>query len=368
MRLLFTSTSYPAGPDDWRGVFILRMLEGLAKRDDLQVAAWCPPGDLPGGVANALQSDDERWLREMTNVGGIAHLLRTRPVLGVRTGLGLVERIRRACNATDADLFHLNWLQSALGLPRSDTPAVVTVLGTDLQILGLPFVRALLARRFSGRRVTLCPNADWMVPILEKRFRSSVRVRCMPFGIDARWYQVERRVDRNTPPRWLCVTRLTPGKLGPLLEWAEAPFGSGERELHLIGPLQDRTVRIPDWVKYHGPAPSEELRTRWFPTATGLISLSTHPEGRPQVMLEAMAAGLPLIASANPAHLDLIRDGRTGRICKDPADFSAALSSVETPAKNAEFGAAARSEAQRRFGTWDDCAARYAAIYKELVS
>lgn len=367
MRILFTSTSYPINSGDWQGLFIERMLEGLSRRPDIAIEAWCPPGVLPKGIANALREDDESWFRRLASQGGIAHLLRKHPVRGLASSIQLVRRIRRACRLSEPDLFHVNWLQCALGLPSNQTPALVTALGTDMQFLRVPMVRRLLTNRFARREVVLCPNADWMVPILEQTFGPSIRVRCVPFGIDSAWYRGERSLDTTQPHRWLCVTRLTAGKLGPLFEWAEDLFQSSGRELHLIGPHQDKAIRIPDWVKHHGPASPKQLREQWFPRATGLISLSTHPEGRPQVMLEAMAAGLPVLASSNPAHLDLVTHRGTGWICNQLADLEAGLSFIENSGNNSDMGDRARKEARRRFGDWDDCTSRYAALYKELL-
>jgi glycosyltransferase involved in cell wall biosynthesis len=163
------------------------------------------------------------------------------------------------------------------------------------------------------------------------------------------------------------VTRLTAGKLGPLFEWTEGLFRSPGRELHLIGPQQDKTIHIPDWVKYQGPASPEQLRMESFPRATRLLSLSTHPEGRPQVMLEAMAAGLPILASSNPAHVDLVTHRGTGWICNESTDFEAGLSFIEDSGNNSDMGDLAREQARLRFGDWDDCASRYANLYEELL-
>jgi len=367
MRILFTSTSYPAEPSDWQGLFISRMLEGLSRRQELTIEAWCPPGTLPGGVASALREGDEAWFRQLASRGGIAHMLRKHPVHGLASGVQLVRRIRRACRSADPDLFHINWLQCALGLPSKRTPALVTVLGTDMQLLRIPLVRRSLAGTFKQRKIVLCPNADWMVPILEQSFGPHVPVRCVPFGIDNAWYRSERSLDPTQPQRWICVTRVTAGKIGPLFEWAESQFRTHQRELHLIGPHQDKTIRIPDWVHYHGPASPERLRMEWFPHATGLLSLSTHPEGRPQVMLEAMAAGLPVLASCNPAHMDLIAHRHTGWICNEIADFEAGISFIEDPRNNGDMSNRTREQARQRFGDWDDCASRYADIYKELI-
>jgi len=364
-KVLLAATSYPADRADWKGLFIQRMVEGLQRRPDLVLSTWCPPGPRPDGVASALAGDDGAWLSDLAAQGGIAHLLRRQPLRGVAGGISLVRRLHRAMRASDADVFHLNWLQNALALPADGRPALVTALGTDMQLLKAPFLVPLLRQRFSRRQVVLCPNADWMVPVLQSHFGDMARVECVPFGIDGAWYAAPHVP--ATPPRWLCVTRITAVKLGPLFEWAAPLFQKGGRALHVIGPRQEGDVAFPEWVHFHGPQTPQQLVETWFPQATGLISLSRHPEGRPQVMLEAMAAGLPVVASRLPAHEDLVAHGKSGWICDDPAGLAEALAHVEERVKNQAMSDRAREIARQRFGDWDDCAARYARQYEWLI-
>src|SRR3546814_20018551 len=67
------------------------------------------------------------------------------------------------------------------------------------------------------------------------------------------------------------------------------PYTTLFRSLHLYGPMEEE-VELPGWVHYHGPASPRLLADEVFPAARGLITLSQHAEGRPQVLLEAMAA------------------------------------------------------------------------------
>lgn len=367
VALLLVGTSYPQSLEDWKGLFIRHMVDALAHRADIELSSWLPPGELAAGVEDATSPDDRHWLGELMDAGGIAHLLRRRPLHGLNAGRQLLQRLRRAYARSDASLFHVNWLQNALALPRDGRPALVTALGTDMQMLRLPGMRVLLRRAFKRRPVTLCPNADWMVEPLERAFGDVARVQALPFGIDRSWYQLERGRPADGIDRWLCVTRLTAAKLGPLFDWGRVHFQRTARELHLFGPMQESTV-VPDWIHFHGPASPEQLRRDWFPNACGLISLSRHAEGRPQVMLEAMAAGLPILASRLPAHEDIVAHAQTGWLCDDPDGFAAGITAIEDPMRNTDMGRHAREWARSNIGDWDDCAARYAAEYQQLLA
>ena len=365
--VLMISTSYPASLSDWRGLFMRHLTDALARRNELRLRLWAPPGDAPDNVACAADGNERRWLSELMASGGIAHLMRRRGLSGLTAPLKLLSMLRAAYRRnSSASLYHVNWLQNALPLPKDGKPILVTVLGTDLQWIGLPMMRSLLRRAFRGHRTVICPNAEWMLPALDAAFGDLAKVHFVPFGIDPSWFRIQRSLENRGPPKWLCVTRLTQGKVGALFEWCRPFFADGKRELHLFGPMQE-PMDVPDWVTYHGPASPSSLCSDWFPHAHGLITLSQHAEGRPQVMLEAMAAGLPIIASRLEAHTDLIRDGDNGRIADGTDDLGQALATLEDTTVNLAMGQRARDWVKAWIGTWDDCAARYAALYQGLL-
>jgi glycosyltransferase involved in cell wall biosynthesis len=365
--VLMTATSYPTDLSDWRGLFIRHLADALGRQSDVALRLWAPPGTLGPGVASALDLGDESWLRQLAQSGGIAHLLRTHPVHGFAAGATLLHRLRRAYRreAESTDVLHCNWLQTMLPAPRG-VPVLATVLGSDMRLLEWPLVASLLRRAMRSRPVMICPNADWMQAPLQRHFGDLAQVRTVPFGIDARWFELQREPQVASAVKWLVVSRLTRDKLGPLFDWARPSFGGPARELHLFGPMQEQ-IELEPWVHYHGPASPEQLRAEWFPQARGLITLSRHSEGRPQVMLEAMASALPIIASDLPAHSDLLRHGETGMLCASAVEFARSLDELEHPANNARIGQAARRWVRDAMGTWDDCAARYRALYAHLL-
>lgn len=367
MRVLLLSTSYPRDASDWRGIFIRHMASSLARTDAVQLSIWAPPGELPETATDATTPAESAWLGKLMAAGGISHLIRqggARAWLAPFTLLRMLAVIYR--RQIDVDIYHVNWLQCALPLPANGKPVLITALGNDLKLLRLPFVRRLLRRAMRHRRVAICPNAEWMQAPLQAAFGDVADVIPVSFGIDDCWYAIGRQAQTSQPRRWLAITRLTADKLGPLFEWSRDCFADGNRELHLFGPMQEN-IDVPAWVHYHGAASPEQLASEWMPGACGLVTLSRHAEGRPQVMLEAMAAGLPIIASDMPAHAALVEPAVTGELCDSPETYRQALDKLEGAAINQRTGEAARRLAAQRFGTWDDCARRYVRIYRRLL-
>ena len=367
MKVFLVSTMYPRDAAGWRGVFIRNMVFGLARSPSMELGVWAPPGELPQNVARATTPSESEWLGKLVDLGGISHMMRSGGVQALLSPIRLLRMLAAAYRRQrDVDVYHINWLQSALPLPRDGKPALITVLGNDLRLLGLPLMRPLLRRVMRHRKVAICPNAEWMSEPLRRAFGDVADIQPVSFGIDPVWYEIQRKPIDDGPKRWLVVARLTAEKMGPLFEWSRELFQDGSRELHLFGPME-QTIDVPSWVRYHGPAAPEQLAREWFPQACGLITLSRHAEGRPQVMLEAMAAGLPIIASRMPAHATVVVDGETGLLCDSPQGYGDALISLEDTGANLRFGEAARRRVQDELGTWDDCAGRYIKIYERLI-
>jgi glycosyltransferase involved in cell wall biosynthesis len=367
-RVLFCATSYPRSSTDWQGIFIRHIADALADSDSIDLRIWSPEGPRHPRASSALTNSDARFLQRLTEAGGIAHLLRNSPQNGVLQGARLAWKLHQAYrrNARWADIFHINWLQCALGLFGLRKPALITVLGTDMALLRNGAVRIAIRSALRRQRVIVCPNAQWMVPELASAIGDLCKsVVYVPFGIDSRWFGLARMPARS-PRIWITVLRVTRAKIGALFEWTR-DLDPAEDQVHLFGPLQEQ-IDIPPWIRYHGAATPEELADEWFPSATGMISLSEHAEGRPQVMLDAMAAGLPIIASAITPHADLIAHEITGLIVKSREEFLQALNFLRDARAADMISERAARCVETQYGTWADCAARYADLYSSLLS
>ncbi len=93
-------------------------------------------------------------------------------------------------------------------------------------------------------------------------------------------------------------------------------------------------------------------------------------EGMPLTVLEAMAAGLPVIASAVDSLPAIIENGRTG-ILFERANHAALAQNIIAclgdPARTRTLGDAARETALKRFSA-ERMAADYARLFQEVLS
>jgi len=114
-------------------------------------------------------------------------------------------------------------------------------------------------------------------------------------------------------------------------------------------------------------------RVRWAGYRTDVNELLAgcdvfvHPsldDAFPTVLLEAMAAGLPVVASRVGGIPEIVVEGVTGRLVP-PGDAAALAAAIDDPALPS-MGAAARERAEREFSTaaW---IARLESVYAEVV-
>jgi L-malate glycosyltransferase len=100
-----------------------------------------------------------------------------------------------------------------------------------------------------------------------------------------------------------------------------------------------------------------------------LVLLPSRIEGLSQSLLEAMALGKPVIASAAAGNLDLISDGVDGRLVK-PGDSTAWARAIDQllgdAAESARLGAAARHTARVTFSL-ERTVERTASLYQSLL-
>jgi glycosyltransferase involved in cell wall biosynthesis len=208
--------------------------------------------------------------------------------------------------------------------------------------------------------------------------------RLAELGVDpdrvARW---DRGVDISrfdpalrTPGRFggelnlLYAGRLTREKGADLL--AEAFLAARKRDprLHLVlaggGPEEPMLrERLGEHATFLGWLSGEELARAYASADIFLFASRTDTFG--QVLLEAQASGLPVVAVAEGGPLSLVRHGETGLLCPPdaPALAAAVVELAANPQRRDALAAAALAEVRLR--TWDAALERLADGYRRAL-
>lgn len=183
-----------------------------------------------------------------------------------------------------------------------------------------------------------------------------IPIRMIPNGVDAEFFNPLSTPRAPVPGvaedavKILTVGRLNPQKgLNTLLTALANIRSRLSRPVRLLivgdGPLrkeleaQSRELRIDDLVLFLGWQEPEAIRG--FYASADFFVLSSLDEGMPNVVLEAMAMGLPILGTDVAGTRDLVIDGKNGRLI--PAQDIPAL-------ENALFQLIERADLRRQMG------------------
>jgi starch synthase len=197
------------------------------------------------------------------------------------------------------------------------------------------------------------------------------KIAVIPYGVDERWFG-----DRGKHARcagktiFLFVGNITIEKGIGVLLTAWRQLKAPDAELWLVGGGAGEALRMAEGVagvRVLGKLGPEALREVYLKASAFVFP--TYFDGFGLVLLEAMASGLPIIATPNCAAPDLIKDGEAGRIF--PVGDSASLcSAMEDVCLNlpawVRKGDAAREIA--RSYLWEAYGSRYADMLREMLA
>ncbi|NIZ01288.1 glycosyltransferase family 4 protein [Thalassospira lucentensis] len=132
------------------------------------------------------------------------------------------------------------------------------------------------------------------------------------------------------------------------LDIAGAPGDISAQELHSM--LNDHGIA--DIAAYHGPVNADQ-RMALFNAVDLFVFPSNYPnEAQPLVVLEAMAAGVPVIASNIATLPEFVRAGETGWLCEpnDPNSLAKTITqAINTPDQTDAMAKAARQMCETDF-------------------
>jgi len=229
-----------------------------------------------------------------------------------------------------------------------------------------------------GSRIVICVSQA-MAERLRTQFphRASAIHACLN-GADEAFFRIDKVVSDDTALRVLAVGNLIRLKGFDVLIEAVARSRHRERmQVNIIGsgperePLLVRAASngLSSHFTFVDAVPATDMPK--YVSEADVFVLSSRSEGRPNVVVEALAGGLPVISTDLEGVRGMVEDGDTGwLVAVDDADALAAAldQAVEDRAELQRRGKRARELAHARIGTWADTARCYEALFQTVLA
>jgi len=390
MNFLLFSTLYPNAAMPHHGVFVENRLRHLLASSGYRARVLAPVPRVPvvGRFLNAYRAGlaapryEERHgipvhhphFPVLPKVGMTLH-----PFLlyaAARRELARMLAAGEQFDLIDAHYFYPDGVAAGLLAREFSLPYVVTGRGTDLNLIPryrLP--RKLIgwtAERASGL-VTVCAAlADDLAALGIDRGRVNVLrngVDLEAFGYDASGAAELGKRHCLESPVLVSVGHLIERKAHDLVIRALATLGEGTLLIAGTGPEEGRLRRLAgalglaERVIFLGRVPHERLSAVY--SAGDLLMLASSREGWPNVLLEAMACGTPVVASAVNGSPEVIEEPVAGELVAErtPDALAAAARKllVRAPAREA-----VRAYAENF--SWDATSAGQMRLFERAVT
>jgi len=383
-KICILTTSFPITSESNSGVFVYHLYKSLKKNHIVEVVT--PDGKTatkpskydphifkfryapkhlqtlahePGGIPAALKQNSLNYLSIPTFVLSM-----------------LITTIYRA---TKNDLIQANWgicgyIANIAGL-ITNTPVITTFRGEDIG-------------RASNSRIDkyfldFCVKKSRYVVTVSEAFKSSLqnqypqfqeKIFFIPNGVDLPKMPIERTPSPSETVKLLTVGSLITRKNQMQIIRSLALFPEVSRpRLTIVGEGNQRNtlealinkLKINKYVDLAGEIPHCELPKIY--QNNDIFILASYSEGRPNVVLEAMACSMPIVASNIDGTNELALDGKNALLFDKDSD-NHLYTQINRLCKNSELrtslGAAGRKMIMNKKLSWEQTAIKY----EDLVS
>lgn len=387
--ILVLTTSYPSAEDDPSGIFIAKLLGSLQKLGyTVKVVA---PSDGTFHGERAINGIDTvrfgyflpRSLEKLTRSGGgipehMSESLLARMQLFPMMLAFLIVTLKEV---RKSDLIYANWLGAgiigAMANTLTSKPLVISFRGDDGYLARERPIWRVLTRWVARRASVIAPVSAELVRILIDLGIPKEKCRLPQFGVDREmFFPPEKREPDPDLVRLLFVGSLIERKgLHDLLE-ALADPALNTVELTVVGDgiqgpfLKSMCQRLGlhDRTRWKGVLPPKEVAR--LMRESDILCLPSYMEGRPNVVNEAMASGLPVISTRIGGIPDMVAEGESALLF-DPGDAHELRDHlkklVHDPPLRLRMGTAGRRFLERAGVSWDATAQEFHDIFSHLA-
>ncbi len=390
MNILVFTTLYPSAADPLHGVFVEHRLRQLLRSDEVRARVIAPVPWFPskakmfGRYATFARTPrfEERFGVKISHP---RYLVLPRvgwtqvPDRLARAGLREAQRLRDEegfdFDLIDAHHFFPDGVAASHMAQALGKPLVITARGTDLNVIAQvpkPKEQVLEASRVAGGLITV---SGALADVLTDLGAEADKVRVLQNGVDDEVFHPDpdREALRSAlgveGPLVLSVGRLVDVKAHNLLVDALVSMPGVCLAILGDGPNRDaleaqaRRLGVADRLRMLGRHPQEEL-ARWY-TACDVLALASENEGCPNVLLEALACGTPVVASAVGGIPEIVVGDVAGMLVEERSGeaFAKAIRAVLDRDRDQN----AVLDYSRRF-SWDATTRGQVELFRSLVA
>ena len=240
----------------------------------------------------------------------------------------------------------------------------------------LPFYKKIFLQKILNYASKIVvPTKDYIAIISKKYAISKYKIIVIPTGVDLNNFKSMSGKLHN-PIRLLFVGRLTKQKnIRLLIKSFKKIIDNNDFniELHIVGEGEDKnkiiflikTLKLDNRVILHGSLIGNKLHKIY--SNSDIFILPSMFESFGIVLIEAMASGIPIIASNIPCVRNVIKNNKTGLLVKTtPEDFAEAIEKLLNNPKLREKLIENGLEEIKKYN-WDKIVSKFEWIYKEVI-
>lgn len=334
-KLLVTGSTFPRWSGDVEPRFILDYAKAMTKYYEVHVLVPMAPGAEEEEVMEGVWVHRYHYfpihkLETLCYPGAIVPR-----IIEKKIRIMLVPFLLLAMHRTlksyskEVDLVHSHWIipQGIMQASIKNTPYIVTGHGGDVTSLNMWPVKELKRKTLENAKyITAVSGA--LAEYIQK-FYPNDKTSVIPMGCDTTAFDKRnKRVNffgQGDKKAILFVGRLAEKKGVTYL--IEAMKEVDDAVLYIVGKgnleeqLKEQAIELGDKVVFVGPKTHQELPEIYASAdvfvAPSITARDGDKEGFGLVIIEAMASGIPVVASRSGGIVDIITDGENGLLCEE---------------------------------------------------
>jgi glycosyltransferase involved in cell wall biosynthesis len=399
MKVCFVTTSFIRSADDHYARFVYEQAKSLRSADEstsVVVVAPHAPGLAAREYIDGLEIQRARyfWPNRLQRLAyqheGLFETLRNSRLATVQLPLLLMALLFRLGRASkSAQIIHAQWVPTAavalvVGWLRQ-IPVVVSVRGADLNTARNSGMGRMLTRAIISRVSYVVTVSDEFQDLLASDIGCPKPLAALYNGVDIEQFHPRDRAACRLE-LGLPKTQTIALYVGGLIErkgvkvllqaLAHRPVSDRPIDLYLAGEgPQLATLKamasangLTDRVHFLGSVAKDQMHL-WMGAADVLV-LPSYSEGRPNVVLEAMATGTPVVATSVNGTTELISDAEDGLLFKpgDVAGLADCLRRLlDQPDLAAKLSISGPEKIRRRGLSWLAHGRQLLSIYHQVL-